>query len=158
MRYYPSKKKPLNYFERQKQRLHPKKYRYYFLPDYFYYCGERWGERGARTSGLLVLMLYWMFCVMLPLGFEPVSMLPLSLSDNERSVAAMALSFVPPIALCLLRYRKERRSALMNHYRRSEWVKGIPVWFVCLGWFPLAMLEVWLIIELGWNGLSDLWK
>lgn len=42
MKYYTKNKKPLNYFERQKQESHPKKYRHYFLPDYLYYCGERW--------------------------------------------------------------------------------------------------------------------
>lgn len=145
-----NRKKPLNYFERQKKLLHPKRYRHYFLPDYWYYCGERWGERGARTSGSLVLTLYWAFCVMLPLYFylDPVPIL--SLSDNERVVAAMIFGFVLPLVLCLLRYRKERRAALMKHYRRSEWLKGIPVWFVSLGWFPLAILEMWLLDALEW--------
>lgn len=142
-----NRKKPLNYFERQKIRLHPKRYIHCFLPDYWYYCGERWRERGARTTGSLVLMMYWMFCIVMPSGFYPVSML--SLPQGKDLVAAMALCLVPPLAFCLLRYRKARRSALMNHYRRSQWVKGIPVWLVCLGWLPLMILEVWLLKALG---------
>ena len=145
-----NRKKPLNYFERQKIRLHPKRYIHCFLPDYWYYCGERWGEQGARTSGSLVILWYWTFCVGLPLYIylDPVPIL--WLSDNERVGAAMAFSFVPPLVFCLLRYRKARRSALMNHYRRSEWVKGIPVWLVSSGWLPLAGFEMWLLNALGW--------
>ena len=68
MKYYPPKKKPLNYFERQQKKLHPKKYHYYFF-DYMYYCGEKWSEKGkgARTSGMIVLFSYWSFCIILPL-------------------------------------------------------------------------------------------
>ena len=43
----PSKKKTLNYFERQQKKLHPKKYRFYFF-DYMYYCGEKWGEKSFK--------------------------------------------------------------------------------------------------------------
>lgn len=146
MKYYQSNKKPLNYFERQKKRLHPKKYRYYFF-DYMYYCGEKWGKKGARTSGSLVLFLYWAFCVMLPFGFYQVSILPLS--DNERTIVAMIFSVIPPLAFCLLRYRKDRRASIMAHYRRSGWFKGIPVWLISSGWFPLCIVEVWILIEMG---------
>ena len=67
MKYYPPKKKPLNYFERQQKKLHPKKYHYYFF-DYIYYCGEKWSEKGkgARASGMIVLFSYWSFCIILP--------------------------------------------------------------------------------------------
>ena len=68
MRYYPPKKKPLNYFERQQKKLYPKKHHYYFF-DYMYYCGEKWSEKGKgiRTSGMIVLFSYWSFCIILPL-------------------------------------------------------------------------------------------
>ena len=145
-----NRKKPLNYFERQKIRLHPKRYHHCFLPDYWYYCGERWRELRVRTSGWIVLMAYWAFCVGMPLYFylDPVPIL--SLSDNERVIAAMAFSFAPPLVFCLLRYRKERRAALMSHYRRRQWVKGIPVWLVCSAWLPLGMFEMWLLDALEW--------
>lgn len=151
MKYYTKSKKPLNYFERQKQRSHPKKYRHYFLPDYLYYCGEKWREKkGARTDGVSTLFIYWGFCVMLPL-YPRLIPLPIpSLTYNERVVLSLVLCFIPPIAFSLLRYRKERRSALMNHYRRSAWCKGIPVWLVCLGWFPLCIVEFWILKGMGW--------
>ena len=76
MKYYQSDKKPLNYFERQKKRRQLKKYRYYFF-DYMYYCGEKWSEKGARTSGSIVLYLYWVFCIVLPSSF---CLIPMQLS------------------------------------------------------------------------------
>lgn len=133
MKYYQPNQKPLNYFERQKKRLHPKKYRYYFF-DYMYYCGEKWREKGARTSGSLVLFLYWAFCVMLPLGCYGIPILPLT--DNEHATVIMAFSIIIPFAFCLLRYRNDRRTSIMIRYRRSEWFKGIPVWLISSGWFP----------------------
>ena len=57
----PSKKKTLNYFERQQKKLHPKKYRFYFF-DYMYYCGEKWGEKSFRISGMIVLS-FFNFCI-----------------------------------------------------------------------------------------------
>ena len=63
----PSKKKTLNYFERQQKKLHPKKYRFYFF-DYMYYCGEKWGEKSFRISGMIVFFSYWSFCFVLPLS------------------------------------------------------------------------------------------
>ena len=64
----PSKKKTLNYFERQQKKLHPKKYRFYFF-DYMYYCGEKWGEKSFRISGMIVLcpaiepLSFFNFCI-----------------------------------------------------------------------------------------------
>lgn len=147
MKYYQSDKKPLNYFERQKKRRQLKKYRYYFF-DYMYYCGEKWSEKGARTSGSLVLFAYWEFCIMLP---SSIFLMPMELlSDSELVIAVLALLFIPPFTFCLLRYRKEYRSAVMNHYRRSEWFKGIPVWLICSGWLPFCIVEFWVLIKMGW--------
>ncbi|WP_195664178.1 hypothetical protein [Bacteroides congonensis] len=147
MKYYQSDKKPLNYFERQKKRRQLKKYRYYFF-DYMYYCGEKWSEKGARTSGSIVLYLYWVFCIVLPSSFclSPMQLL----SNSERVIAGLALFIIPPFTFCLLRYRKEYRSAVMNHYRRSEWFKGIPVWLICSGWLPFCIVEFWVLIKMGW--------
>ena len=146
MKYYQSDKKPLNYFERQKKRRQLKKYRYYFF-DYMYYCGEKWSEKGARTSGSIVLYLYWVFCIVLPSSFclSPMQLL----SNSERVIAGLALFIIPPFTFCLLRYRKEYRSAVMNHYRRSEWFKGIPVWLICSGWLPFCIVEFWVLIKMG---------
>lgn len=147
MKYYQSDKKPLNYFERQKKRKQLKKYRYYFF-DYMYYCGEKWSEKGARTSGSIVLYLYWGFCIVLPSSF---CLIPMQLlSNSERVIAGLALFIIPPFTFCLLRYRKEYRSAVMNHYRQSVWFKGIPVWLICSGWLPLCIVEFWVLIKMGW--------
>ena len=146
MKYYQSDKKPLNYFERQKRRQQLKKYRYYFF-DYMYYCGEKWSEKGARTSGSLVFFLYWGFCIALPSSiFLPMELL----SNNELVITGLAFLIIPPFTFCLLRYRKEYRSAVMKHYQRSEWCKGIPVWLICSGWFPLCVVEFWVLITMGW--------
>lgn len=152
MKYRQEKKKPLNYFERQRKKLHPRKYRFYFPIDYMYYCGEKWGEKNLRMSGMTVHFLYWMFCVVFPLFISPrfLSATTLPLTQGESILLFLASGIIPPILFSVLRYRKERRSALMNHYRRSAWCKGIPVWLVCMGFFPLCAVEVWLMIEMGW--------
>jgi len=149
MKYYSPKKKPLNYFERQQKKLHPKKYHYYFF-DYMYYCGERWSEKGARTGGMIVLFSYWSFMIILPLCIYLSSMPTISRTDGWDIVGLFSLCIMPPVAFCILRYRSERRSALMNHYRRSVWCKGIPVWLVCAAWFPLCIIEFWILIRMGW--------
>ena len=148
MKYYSPKKKPLNYFERQKKRLHPNKYHYYFF-DYMYYCGEKWSEKRAKTGGIVVLFSYWSFCIILPLCMYLASASILSRTDGWNIIGVMALSIIPPVAFCMLRYRNEYRSALMNHYRQSAWCKDIPVWLICAAWFPLCIMEFWLLIGMG---------
>ena len=126
----PSKKKTLNYFERQQKKLHPKKYRFYFF-DYMYYCGEKWGEKSFRISGMIVFFSYWSFCFVLPLSLYLSSISVLSHTDGWHTVGVMAFGIIPPVLFCILRYWSGRRSALMRHYRQSIWHKGIPVWLIC---------------------------
>lgn len=151
MKYYLPKKKPLNYFERQLKKLHPKKYHYYFF-DYMYYCGEKWSEKGkgSRTSGMIVLFSYWSFCIILPLCMYLSSVSIVSRTDGWHIIGLFFLCIIPPVVFYMLRYRTRRRSALMIHYRRSEWCKGIPVWLACSMWFPLCILELWVLIGMGW--------
>lgn len=113
-----------------------------------YYCGEKWSEKGVKTSGSLVLFPYWMFCIMLPASFYLIPMQ--LLSNNERAISGLALFIIPPYTFCLPRYRKERRSAVTNHYRQGEWFKGIPVWLIAFGWLLLCIVEFWILIEKGW--------
>ena len=145
----PSKKKTLNYFERQQKKLHPKKYRFYFF-DYMYYCGEKWGEKSFRISGMIVFFSYWSFCFVLPLSLYLSSISVLSHTDGWHIVGVMAFGIIPPVLFCILRYRSGRRSALMRHYRQSIWHKGIPVWLICSAWFRLLIVEFWVIKEMGW--------
>ena len=145
----PSKKKTLNYFERQQKKLHPKKYRFYFF-DYMYYCGEKWGEKSFRISGMIVFFSYWSFCFVLPLSLYLSSISVLSHTDGWHIVGVMAFGIIPPVLFCILRYRSGRRSALMRHYLQSICHKGIPVWLICSAWFPLLIVEFWVIKEMGW--------
>ena len=145
----PSKKKTLNYFERQQKKLHPKKYRFYFF-DYMYYCGEKWGEKSFRISGMIVFFSYWSFCFVLPLSLYLSSISVLSHTDGWHIVGVMAFGIIPTVLFCILRYRSGRRSALMRHYRQSIWHKWIPVWLICSAWFPLLIVEFWVIKEMGW--------
>ena len=145
----PSKKKTLNYFERQQKKLHPKKYRFYFF-DYMYYCGEKWGEKSFRISGMIVFFSYWSFCFVLPLSLYLSSISVLSHTDGRHIVGVMAFGIIPPVLFCILRYWSGRRSALMRHYRQSIWHKGIPVWLICSAWFPLLIVVFWVIKEMGW--------
>lgn len=145
----PSKKKTLNYFERQQKKLHPKKYRFYFF-DYMYYCGEKWGEKSFRISGMIVFFSYWSFCFVLPLSLYLSSISVLSHTDGWHIVGVMAFGIIPPVLFCILRYRSGCRSALMRHYRQSIWHKGIPVWLICSAWLPLFIVELWSIKEMGW--------
>ena len=145
----PYKKKKINYFERQQKKLHPKKYRFYFF-DYMYYCGEKWGEKSFRISGMIVFFSYWSFCFVLPLSLYLSSISVLSHTDGWHIVGVMAFGIIPPVLFCILRYRSGRRSALMRHYRQSIWHKGIPVWLICSAWFLLLIVEFWVIKEMGW--------
>ena len=92
----PSKKKTLNYFERQQKKLHPKKYRFYFF-DYMYYCGEKWGEKSFRISGMIVFFSYWSFCFVLPLSLYLSSISVLSHTDGWHIVGVMAFGIIPPV-------------------------------------------------------------
>lgn len=142
-KYYQEKQKPLDYFERQQKKLHPRKYRFYFPVDYIYYCGENW----SRMGGMPLHIYYWMFCVVFPLLVSDhfLAAATLSLTQDEIILLFLAAGIIPPGLFCVLRYRKERRSALMNHYRRSAWRKVIPVWMVCMGFLPLCAVEIWVM-------------
>lgn len=94
----PSKKKTFNYFERQQKKLHPKKYRFYFF-DYMYYCGEKWGEKSFRISGMIVFFSYWSFCFVLPLSLYLSSISVLSHTDGWHIVGVMAFGIIPPVLL-----------------------------------------------------------
>lgn len=139
-----SSTKPLNYFERQKQRLSPKKYRYYFF-DYLYYRGQRVGR--TKSRGMVLFMMYWA-CMLLPISFtiKPLSML----NDTSRLIIVLPLLIVFPCVFCLLRYRSEREAALMGHYRRSAWNKIIPTWLIFCGFIIITAVELWILKRLEW--------
>lgn len=110
-----------NYFERQKAKGQYSKYRFYFF-DYLYYCGEKWRKRGARIDGGPVVILYRLFCIILPLHAIPSR---LSALLNANLAISFSIGLALPVIFCQIRYRGKRTAALMKHFSRSTWLKGI---------------------------------
>ena len=132
-----------NYFERVKQRVNRTNYRYYFF-DYLYYKGESWV---TRMSGFTLLLHYWSWIVILPGD--------IILSDSSLSswrLVHICFMYLIIIAFILLRYRKARVQALMDHYRHLKRVGKIESIFLFLLPLALFFLELWL---LGKFGLAD---
>ncbi len=111
-----------NYFERVKQRLHPPKYRYYFF-DYLYFKGEQWSKKAFRCSGAFILLEYWIMIVAFP-----------------------AFGFTSVTHHC---YRKDRKKAIINHYRHSK-SSGVTMTFIIILPFILFFFELWLFDKLEW--------
>ena len=104
-----------NYFERVKQRLHPPKYRYYFF-DYLYFKGEQWSKKAFRCSGAFILLEYWIMIVAFPaFGFTSVTH---HFGDNA-VIFYQVLILLLPYIFIFFRYRKDRKKAIINHYRRK---------------------------------------
>lgn len=139
-----SSTRSLNYFERQKKRLSPKKYRYYFF-DYLYYRAQRVGR--IRSRGMAIFMMYWA-SILLPFSFAIKSFS--TLNDTLRLIIGLPLLVIFPCVFCLLRYRSEREAALMGHYRRSAWNKIIPTWLIFGGYMIIAAVEFWILKRLEW--------
>lgn len=145
-------KKTDNYFERVKQRADRTHYRYYLF-DYLYFKGEAWGRKWGRMSGFLLLLSYWWWLVVMPgdilLCCNVVQRWsPLHLGY----LGAMFLFFC---IFILVRYRKARVSALMNHYRRSKRIGTVQLFFLYLLPVALFFLEAWLFDQWGW---ADGWR
>ena len=132
-----------NYFERMQARNNRKKYRYYFF-DYLYFKGEQANKMGYRCSGTLMFSLYWWFIIGLPC---------IMLFNNDLphiwylSCGLGMLLF--PFLFCLIRYRKDRTSALVNHYRHSSKNKSM-IFLLMLLPMVLCGFELWLLAKLGW--------
>lgn len=144
-------KKTDNYFERVKQRANRTNYRYYFF-DYLYFKGEQGHKMRSRCSGLLMLSLYWWFIIEIPC-------LPLfdrNLPHTWYLLCSMGM-FLFPVLFCLVRYRKDRTSALVSHYRHSSKNK-ITITLLLLLPMVLCGFELWLLAKLGWiicNGVKE---
>ncbi len=144
-RLYMSKriKKTDNYFERVKQRANRTNYRYYFF-DYLYFKGEQGHKMRSRCSGLLMLSLYWWFIIEIPC----LPLLDRNLPYTWYLLCCMGM-FLFPVLFCLIRYRKDRTSALVNHYRHSSKNK-ITITLLLLLPMVLCGFELWLLAKLGW--------
>ena len=132
-----------NYFERVKQRANRTNYRYYFF-DYLYFKGEQGHKMRSRCSGLLMLSLYWWFIIEIPC----LPLLDRNLPYTWYLLCCMGM-FLFPVLFCLIRYRKDRTSALVNHYRHSSKNK-ITITLLLLLPMVLCGFELWLLAKLGW--------
>lgn len=144
-RLYMSKgiKKTDNYFERVKQRANRTNYRYYFF-DYLYFKGEQGHKMRSRCSGVLMLSLYWWFIIEIPC----IPLFDRNLPHTWYLLCCMGM-FLFPVLFCLVRYRKDRTSALVNHYRHSSKNK-ITITLLLLLPMVLCGFELWLLAKLGW--------
>lgn len=128
-----------NYFERTRQRLHAKKYRFYFF-DYLYYKGERWSEKTYRCSGSFMIWWFWWLDVLIP----AIVLLPSGLTDSEHYSVGAAL-FCFPFVFTLIRYRKGRKAAIMSHYRRNSKNSGFTMFLLVVLSFVLCGIEMWVL-------------
>ena len=134
-----------NYFERVKQRLHPPKYRYYFF-DYLYFKGEQWSTKAFRCSGTFILLEYWIMIVAFPaFGFTSVTH---HFGDNA-VIFYQVLILLLPYIFIFFRYRKDRKKAIINHYRHSK-SSGVTMTFIIILPFILFFFELWLFDKLEW--------
>ena len=117
-----------NYFERVKQRLHPPKYRYYFF-DYLYFKGEQW----------IMIVAFPAF------GFTSVTH---HFGDNA-VIFYQVLILLLPYIFIFFRYRKDRKKAIINHYRHSK-SSGVTMTFIIILPFILFFFELWLFDKLEW--------
>ena len=133
-----------NYFERVKQRVHPPKYRYYFF-DYLYFKGEQWSKKAFRCSGAFILLEYWIMIVAFPaFGFTSVTH---HFGDN--AVIFYQVILLLPYIFIFFRYRKDRKRAIINHYRHSK-SSGVTMTFIIILPFILFFFELWLFDKLEW--------
>ena len=133
-----------NYFERVKQRLHPPKYRYYFF-DYLYFKGEQWSKKAFRCSGAFILLEYWIMIVAFPaFGFTSVTH---HFGDNAVIFYQVLILLLPYIFIFF--YRKDRKKAIINHYRHSK-SSGVTMTFIIILPFILFFFELWLFDKLEW--------
>lgn len=132
-----------NYFERVKQRANRTNYRYYFF-DYLYFKGEQGHKMRSRCSGVLMLSLYWWFIIEIPC----IPLFDRNLPHTWYLLCCMGM-FLFPVLFCLVRYRKDRTSALVNHYRHSSKNK-ITITLLLLLPMVLCGFELWLLAKLGW--------
>lgn len=133
------RKKSGYHFELVNPRRTKKKYRFYFF-DYLYYMGEvyhenRWGEKSWRMSGFGVLMWYWGLIL-----YPFLSALSGRMDGGVERAVLYGWGLFPAV-FCLLRYRKARRAALMNHYDGKKRIGMAKLLFLPLALF---VLELWL--------------
>ena len=138
-----NKRKTTSRFERTNLMREGKKYKYYFF-DYLYFKGE---EKNGRMSGSAVLFWYYWWIVVLP-GYI--------LLINNVSWSCLDLGYLGVMFLFIYvfihaRYKKERVSALANHYRRSKPVGAVQAISLFLLPWVLFFLETWLFDEWGWT-------
>lgn len=131
-----------NYFERTRKRLHSKKYQYYFF-DYLYYKGERWSEKNLRCSGSFMIWWFWWLNITIPASF----MTSHWWNNPVRYSIDIAL-FIFPIVFTMTRYRKERKTAVMGHYRRSK-NSGFTIFLLFVLSFAILFAEMWLLEQVG---------
>ncbi|WP_299361875.1 hypothetical protein [uncultured Parabacteroides sp.] len=139
-------KKTDNYFERNRITRQARNYRYNFV-DYLYYQGERYSKKYPRSSGNMLITLYWIGFVFFPLlpFFAPHYtnilgdiLVKINLMDNLHPILEVVIFLfpifvaiaLPPDLWCLLRYRKNRVAAIKHHYRQSIWKDAIPMWLL----------------------------
>ena len=122
-------KKTDNYFERNRITRQARNYRYNFV-DYLYYQGERYSKKYPRSSGNMLITLYW-------IGFVFFPLLPFFAPHYTNILEVVIFLFpifvaiaLPPDLWCLLRYRKNRVAAIKHHYRQSIWKDAIPMWLL----------------------------
>lgn len=132
-----------NYFERIQSNNRKKKYRYYFF-DYLYFKGVQGNKMKFRCSGILMLSLYWWFMIGIPC---------IMLFNNDLPRiwywAGGWGMLLFPFLFCFIRYRKDRISALVNHYRHSSKNKFM-IFLLMLLPVALCGFELCLLGKLGW--------
>ena len=100
----------------------------YYIFDYIWYVGEALKQKeGSPSSGDTLLLLTWLFAFIIPL----ITPLMYQIVGNPTAmILGVGLIFLP-ILFCKLRYTKQRREAIFEHYSSKKNI--FTRWFVLIG-------------------------
>lgn len=85
----------------------------YYIFDYIWYIGEALKRKeGSPSSGDTLLSLTWLFAFLIPLIMPLMYQL---LGNPAAMILGFCLMFLP-VLFCKLRYTKQRREAIFEHY------------------------------------------
>ena len=116
-----------NYFERVKQRLHPPKYRYYFF-DYLYFKGEQWEQESLQ----MLRCIHFTGVLDNDRSFSGIWIHECNPSLwNNAVIFYQVLILLLPYIFIFFRYRKDRKKAIINHYRHSK-SSGVTMTFIII--------------------------
>lgn len=120
----------------------------YYLFDYLYYIGEIWEKAILGCVAVYCFLVLYIHFV-IPVYFLLLHIQEIGRADNF-PLYYIGFNFLFPFLFLWVRYRKERKSALMKHYRYPKKIKVISAIFFLLVPIAICGLEMWIYGKQGW--------